>query len=87
MFFLKKTHTKGKQLLYYVLWREYDNVQVRYRCRDGLEKVFGKYIVSNRTGDIDHGVDVEGDKEIVLNRRGSCYGHRFMFVKMVDWYD
>ena len=39
-----------------------------------LDKVFGKYIFPNRTGEINHVIDVKDDETIVGNRDNSYYG-------------
>ena len=39
-----------------------------------LDKVLGKYRFPNRTGEINHVVDVKDDETIVGNRDNSYYG-------------
>ena len=46
-----------------------------------LDKRAVNYIIANRTGDINHVIDVEDDKTIVGNIEDSDYGQWFLYVE------
>ena len=53
---------------------------------DGSTEGVGKYRVSNSTRYINHVIDVEDDKNIVVKREESDYGQLFFCVKTIHWY-